>query len=86
MTANVYSLKYLDISYCKHLVEGTLYYIGAGLVELETLVMSHYTALVPNEVESLAASAAAHLKHFDISAWDISEKVSVRSELVKCDS
>ncbi|GMH79431.1 hypothetical protein TrST_g8548 [Triparma strigata] len=73
-TANVHSLEHLDISFCKHLVEGTLYFIGAGLIDLETLIINHYTALRPNEVESLAASAAQHLRHLDLSAWDISEK------------
>ena len=75
MTASVFSLKYLDISYCKHLIPGTLYYVGAGLVQLEDLHISHYTAMVPNEVESLSASAGKHLRSFDVSGWDISEKV-----------
>ena len=70
-TAQVYGLKYLDISYCRNLSEGTLHFVSAGMVELVTLIVSHYPCITPNEIEAMAASSAEHLEYLDVGFWDL---------------
>lgn len=65
------------MSYCKHLMEGLLDFVGAGMVKLEEFQCSHYPQLKSLEVESMSSSVGEHLLRLDLSGWDVGDALNL---------
>jgi len=69
--SHVFSIRHLDVSYCRNLIDDLLMYVGSGMVDLVALSCCCSTRLRAGEMEALAAAVGKHLTRLDVMGWDI---------------